>query len=65
MEKIHCNHCDQPTFHQTKNVYGNQIHKQGIKCLCCGQYSGETDNIIRLPQKAMWRIERDEVIRWL
>jgi len=65
MEKIHCNNCNQPTFHQTTNAYGVQIHQQGIKCLTCGQFSGESCKMIKTPQKALWRIERDEVVRWV
>jgi hypothetical protein len=65
MEKIHCDGCNQPTFHQTKNAYGDQIHQQGIKCLICGQFSGEPDNVVRLPQKALWRVVGDEAVKWL
>ena len=67
MEKLHCVKCNTPTFHQTKDAYGNQVHQQGIKCLVCGQFSGEPNNMSRLPQKAMWRIDigGGEVVRWL
>jgi len=65
MEKVHCNGCNQPTFHQTKNASGNQIHQNGIKCLKCGQFGGEPSEVIKLPQKASWRISGDEVVRWL
>ena len=64
MEKLHCNVCEQPTFHQTKNAHGDQIHRLGDRCLTCGKFSGQPYNDVKVPQKAIWRIENDEAVRW-
>jgi len=61
MEKIHCSTCNQPTFHQTTNAYGIQIHPEGVKCLTCGNFAGEPDNVIKLPQKAQFKLVNGEV----
>jgi hypothetical protein len=33
MEKRHCENCERPTMHHTKDFLGNS---NGVKCLVCG-----------------------------
>ena len=63
MEKVHCDTCNQPTFHQTTNAYGNQIHCKGIKCLTCGGFSGEPSEVGPIPPKALWHIENAQAVK--
>lgn len=39
MERLYCPTCDQPTFHQTTNFYGEYVTIYGNRCLTCGEYS--------------------------
>lgn len=37
MERIHCDSCGEPKFHQTKDFYDKLINDDSIKCLSCGK----------------------------
>jgi len=38
MELLNCVHCDKSTFHQTSNMLGTQIHREGSRCMRCGGF---------------------------